>query len=139
LRRCTARQTLDRDGLRRRDELAARVVHEHVNPAEPIQDGVDDRGDLVGFADVGPGHGQDLGARRRELERHLLEGFGPPAGDGDAGAGPGVLARDRSSETGSAAGHERDETLVRVGSEGGTVVLGHARHDGTRAFVLPAP
>ena len=87
---------LGRDGLRRRDELAAGVVHEHVDPAEPVQDGVDQRGDLVGFADVGAGDRQDLSAGRRELGRDFREGLGPPAGDRDARAGARVLACDRS-------------------------------------------
>src|SRR4029453_5685938 len=51
----------------------------------------------------------------------------PQAYDGDPGPCPRVFARDRSSQARPAAGHEHNETLVRVGSEGGAVVLGPAR------------
>ena len=127
LRRWTARQPLAEMGLRRRDELAARVVHEHVEFRPKRSRTVStSAATWSGSRTSVPGTDRFSVPADAKLGRDLFEGLGPPADDGDPGAGPRVLARDRSSQARPAAGHEHDETLVRVGGEGGTVVLGHA-------------
>jgi hypothetical protein len=128
---------LGRDLFGRRDELTARVVHQHVDPAEPVQDRIDERGHVLGFADVGARHRQDPSACRRELGGDLIERFGPPAGDHHGRTGARVLARDRPAQTRPAAGHERDEALVGIGRERGAVRLGHPRMMPDRIPLLP--
>ena len=84
LRRCTARQPLAeiRSGVETNCPPAL-FTSTSIRP-EPVQDGVDERGHLLGFADVGARHRQDLSAGGRELGGDLLERFGSPAGDHDA-------------------------------------------------------
>ena len=92
-----------RDVLGRRDELAAGVVHEHVDAAEPLHARLDERVLHVVLADVALVH-DAVGADQRA---RLLQRLEPAPGDHDAEAVPVQGKRDRPADAGAAAGDDR--------------------------------
>jgi hypothetical protein len=86
-------------------ELAARIVHEHVEPAPGLRDAREERVDLLGLANVG-WHREALGPDAREQRTGLLERLRAPPADRDARAEAAEEQRNRAPDPRAAA---RDE------------------------------
>ena len=131
-------QPLERDVLRRRGELASRVVHQHVDVPESLVDLVEEPGHLLGLAHVARPD-EHLVPAVGELRGGSLDGLGSSAADRDTGAGARELERRRSADARAASRHDRDLPCVRVGGERRSEGVYHAaqyargaRHDGHR-------
>ena len=103
------------DQLRRREVLAAGVVHEHVEPPSPLEDRAHQTRCVGRLAHVtrDPLDPADLA----DLRGGLLEHIGAAPRDRDRGAAASELLRSRLSQPRSAAGHERDLAFEQPGRE----------------------
>ena len=133
-RRCTARQPFGVMSSAR-DELAAGVVHEHVDPAEALERRVDERLDLLGLTDVGR-HGQARPAPSSSARTSSSGSGRRPATMTDAPVR--ASSRTTPSQPGAAARDERDEPGVRVlGQHRPGSVHAHIMHRGGGGGTVP--
>src|SRR5205085_6183401 len=114
--------------LHRRGELAAGVVDQQPDRPEPRANIVEERVDLIEFANV---------ARSREtwiaqLLDGLIQGAAAPPADRDLGAGSDKSPSRRPAYPGPSARHDRDRSAVRIRSQRRPVRLYHwAEYAGT--------
>ena len=113
---------LSGDLLGRRGELAARVVDQCVDPAEPLERAVDQVAHCRVVPDVG-GHRERPCTQRLDLRGGLLRRLTASAADHDIGAAAGQVERDGPPDAGAAAGHQRDCAAVDTLAQ----YLGHLR------------
>ena len=85
----------------------ADVVHQHIDPAEPVQHRSRQFGDLGSIADIGDDR-QRRTTRRGDLVDGPSRQLGIDIGDDHRGAMTGEQVRGRRADTATAAGHHRD-------------------------------
>ena len=108
--------------------VLAGVVHEHVDPAEAIECGADERGRPVPLGEVAR-DGQGF----RELSGELLEAFAPASSEHDPRAGGVEDACEPGAEPGARAGHDRDAPVETERGQGVELRHGRSVRGGTRA------
>jgi hypothetical protein len=131
-------EAVGRDLRRRRDELAAAVVHEVVEPAKLAECGRHRRGHLRLLLDVCRRvvHAADARAVGAQLADRALELDGRARDDGHVAAETEELARDRQPQAGPAARHERSLSRKQPRAEDapGPVIVAGGLHRGSYVF-----
>jgi hypothetical protein len=107
-------EALRRDVLGGRHVLAARVVHEQVDPPVALQNGLDERIHLVLLADVACAR---LDAPALGCASGLLERLLPPSAHHDPRTERGQLERGRTPETRAAAADHGNLPVEQPGLE----------------------
>ncbi|GAA3048913.1 hypothetical protein GCM10020000_31660 [Streptomyces olivoverticillatus] len=90
------------------DETTARVVHQHVDPAEPLDDLVHDGSDTRRIGDVQGDRHQTVGVRGDQVAEHL----GPTSGGHHRVSGAEGGFRDGPPEAGRRTGNEPDAVVL---------------------------